>query len=362
LRKIYIHCGLHKTGTTAVQAIFTSKADTLAAHGVLYPRTGRVEGVVGGGHHNIAVQLTGHKHYHPSYGDIDALLREINDFDGTTILSSEAFSHTLIPPGAIGDLVKLFPADRFEVILVVYLRNQLSYVESLYIEHLGQGTDTTYAAYLDQIERDRCLRFRGSTYPVDFRPIVDVALATGAQLVLRNFHTLIGASAITDFATLVGLDLDIFADGASSRSNRRLKLRAAITAFYRNGVKRKLTNQERNAARLIAEVIGNRDAGSAPATRRIFRELFAADNRDICERFGIAPTGLDFSATAGEADGPDEAISYEQIFAEPTRALLESMIAVMLPQRPAKAIALATQHFRPAALGAGLREDRLQSA
>jgi hypothetical protein len=69
--RLYVHCGLHKTGTTALQDFLAAQAATLARAGVLYPRAGRPG--VAGGQHNIAWRLAGDRRFDPAWGDLDAL-------------------------------------------------------------------------------------------------------------------------------------------------------------------------------------------------------------------------------------------------------------------------------------------------
>jgi hypothetical protein len=73
--KLYVHCGLHKTATTALQTWLSTHADEFFAAGFLYPRAGRPVEI--GGHHNIAWQLTHDRRFDRRVGDLDALFNEI---------------------------------------------------------------------------------------------------------------------------------------------------------------------------------------------------------------------------------------------------------------------------------------------
>jgi hypothetical protein len=89
--KFYIHCGLHKTGTTALQAFLRQNTEKLRDAGVLYPYAGCPDSCPAG-HHNIAWQLSRDRRYNRGYGGMDALAKEIGDFGGDILLSSEDLS------------------------------------------------------------------------------------------------------------------------------------------------------------------------------------------------------------------------------------------------------------------------------
>ena len=52
-RRLIIHAGFHKSGTTALQEAFDAQSEELKAAGIVYPNIGRKA------HHRIAWALTG---------------------------------------------------------------------------------------------------------------------------------------------------------------------------------------------------------------------------------------------------------------------------------------------------------------
>ncbi|QXD16183.1 hypothetical protein GQ464_004310 [Rhodocaloribacter litoris] len=61
MKKVFVHAGTHKTGSTSLQVFLAKTQVLLAEQGVLYPRSGRPDrkGVVSAGHHELAWSLLG---------------------------------------------------------------------------------------------------------------------------------------------------------------------------------------------------------------------------------------------------------------------------------------------------------------
>src|SRR5580698_2104336 len=97
MRTAFIHCGLHKTGTTALQNALRDYADALPAAGLFVPRSGRID-VLGGGHHNLAWRLTGDHRLDRTVDHLAALGEELAGRSGNPILSSEDLETALAEP------------------------------------------------------------------------------------------------------------------------------------------------------------------------------------------------------------------------------------------------------------------------
>lgn len=163
-RKIFIHVGHHKTGTTSIQAHLVTQRRWLKHHGIIYPRTGRSPNYVGA-HHNIAWQISGDARFRTAYGDINDLRRELNLHDGGAILSSEDFTMAAINSDRFYDFLRLLSNDGFEVVLLVCLRNQASHAISLYSTFLRMGYKEDFKDYIDQICTNGEIAFRNWIIP-----------------------------------------------------------------------------------------------------------------------------------------------------------------------------------------------------
>jgi len=133
LRKALIHVGTHKTGTTSIQSLLALNSAALARCGIYVPTAGRqliAENLVTPGHHDLASELMLDK-----TDALQRLIEEISHTDAPTIvLSSEEF-HPLHPhPHKLAVLRDALASVGFETTIVVYLREQAGYIESLYSE------------------------------------------------------------------------------------------------------------------------------------------------------------------------------------------------------------------------------------
>jgi len=140
MKKLYIHVGLHKTGTTGIQALLTANTKQLAQRGVLYPDTGRIANtleytaVPAYAHHNIPLVTMG--------GDdslLHKLIKEIKDSDShTAVISSEVFMQKF--KSDLSNISRLaILRDHFEVKIVFYLRRQDSLYESVTNQQVKDG-------------------------------------------------------------------------------------------------------------------------------------------------------------------------------------------------------------------------------
>ena len=55
-KRLFLHIGRHKTGTTSLQNFFSEKKELLSERGILYPETGRVtaHGTLDRAHHTFS--------------------------------------------------------------------------------------------------------------------------------------------------------------------------------------------------------------------------------------------------------------------------------------------------------------------
>lgn len=89
-QKLYVHIGLHKTGSTLIQNFCTENRNLLASQGICYPQSA----AKWNGHHLLAWSF-GIKH--PNYSEADGSTEELTkaireEADGSDILiSSEDF-------------------------------------------------------------------------------------------------------------------------------------------------------------------------------------------------------------------------------------------------------------------------------
>ncbi|MBB4304254.1 hypothetical protein GGD81_003312 [Rhodobium orientis] len=144
----YIHIGVPKTGSTAIQHFATENRQLLREKGLLYPSAA----LRGFGHHDVAFLLNGGypdwaKPQDRPLGDLAGALRsECLEFDGDVLLSSENF-YLFPQPERLFEFVRdtgLLEGRAVKVI--VYLRRQDDLLVSWYNQLVkAQGFSGTFA-------------------------------------------------------------------------------------------------------------------------------------------------------------------------------------------------------------------------
>lgn len=330
---LFVHCGLHKTGTSALQWVLGTHAERLKAAGLLVPRSGRGAVI---GHHNIAWELGRDRRFNPLAGGLQALGAEIRGFAGDVIVSSEDFESLLPNPAALAPLAGLAREAGHEVTFVVYLRSQASYLASLYRQCLKEGFGEEYAAFVEEALEDGMVRRKEWRFQFDFaRALEGPASLEGAQVMVRNHHALAGGSAITDFLAAVGAPPDaIPAEHLHARANEREPPLANLTRFYRNRMQRELAGPEQAAIAAMAAHVPAAD--NPPWVEARLRAAFAASNARVCRRFGAPERGL-AAGPAQTAPAPRPAVSLAKLYSFETALAIWRLARLLGADKPAEA-------------------------
>lgn len=137
---LFVHIGTHKTGTSALQTFFTVYRAELAAKGVRYLKAGLGQGRA---HHALPWSIRGmHGRTMAVWDEVRAeLARDRAPID---VISSEALWFT--DPA----LVKAELKDVADLRIVLYLRRQDKYLQSLYKQAVTSGRKSDFAAWRAQ--------------------------------------------------------------------------------------------------------------------------------------------------------------------------------------------------------------------
>lgn len=138
-KKIFMHVGPHKTGTTTIQFSMNLNKNLLKKNGIYYPKSGFVsEGLPG--HHNLAWELSGNDRYAEKYGTWSDLVSELNrvNFD-RIILSSEDLC--TLPREKVIQINEYL--KDFDVHIVIYVRRQDQRLQSAWSEKIKNAKDDT---------------------------------------------------------------------------------------------------------------------------------------------------------------------------------------------------------------------------
>lgn len=138
MKKLIIHFGIHRTGTTALQRTLRFNQSHLKKQGVLYPDLGYK-----GDHAKVAWGLIKNKHGSHTITPewlISAIEKETNSDIHTIILSHEDFAQ-------VGEYTWLKTLDNvYDLEIVVYLRRQDIWLESWYNQHIKWPWDKKFSS------------------------------------------------------------------------------------------------------------------------------------------------------------------------------------------------------------------------
>lgn len=141
MRKLILHVGRHKSGTSSLQRMLCENKEELLEHGYIYPELTRTPIA----HHLLANYLKGSDTLTKSeLEEVDNLITEIRSSKLNYLLSSEEFQN--IHPKKVHAFFSRF-FD--EIKIVVYLREQVSYLLSSYAQAIQNQniTEDIYAYY-----------------------------------------------------------------------------------------------------------------------------------------------------------------------------------------------------------------------
>ena len=309
--RLFIHCGMHKTGSTAIQKELARLAGPLEADGLYLPQSYSKNR---GAHHGLAYALKGPRVFRMQSEKFGALLAEVEAARPSDMcLSSEDFESYLTRPRALSRILPLAKRAGARPVFVLYLRNQIDYFESLYLQLLRMGYGRTVSDTLEEVCAKGCLTFRKWVFQFDYNAVLDALGTLRGDTVCRNYHALAGGSSVADFLQV--LDRPGFAEGA------RTDLRANEARVERN-LRRFAVNHLGETAQPAADALDLRIEGQRPrlsqAARQRIAERFAESNGMAEARMGFA-LPLDASPLAEETGAP----LMDRMFEAPTWAAVE---------------------------------------
>lgn len=145
---VLLHVGVHKTGTTAIQAALADARSDLLTHGVRYP--GKLQA-----QHRAALALLGRPWGWNSRGGsvmdqrhFDSLVRRSNKHAGRVVISSEFFCEA--PEDKARETVESLGGPG-KVTIVVTLRNLGKLLPSSWQQYLKYGLTTGYEKWLEDV-------------------------------------------------------------------------------------------------------------------------------------------------------------------------------------------------------------------
>jgi hypothetical protein len=172
-RVCFLHIGTHKTGTTSLQTFLAANEQCLERNGIFVPSSGRAW--PGSGNHNLAWELSGDPRFDPALGSWRDVLGEIRSRNPPAVcLSSEDFVHLQRTPDSLCRIRQELNSIGYQVRIVVYLRPQADYIESLYAELVKDRSHIAFRKYLGEIFSSGAFSLGGPwTCPFDYGELLD---------------------------------------------------------------------------------------------------------------------------------------------------------------------------------------------
>jgi len=246
-RRLIIHVGSHKTGTTTIQRWLDQNANALKANGILYPDSGRSPYAPDQhwGFGNAVVK----KDTFALNKITQSLSEELKKADYHTILiSTEVLSRKTALADNLALLASIFPYARREWLLV--MRRQDELLRSQYAEHLKQG----YLAYPESYKKlitpdylDHLVRIKQLVQATSNDPIRIARFSEMRKDLVRNF---------LGFANLKLAEKSNYTGGKTANAKRRNVSPAqwALALMrYTNRLPRPLAQASRTAAMRLGE-------------------------------------------------------------------------------------------------------------
>ncbi len=265
---VFVHCGLHKTGTTAIQNICTNHRSLLQSQGVLYPETDDIEI----GHHNLAWEITGDSRFRPEAITRRKLRDQVVAFEGNVVVSSEDFESVLHCTDRLVPFVRHLAETGKNVRLVVYLRNQQEYAESLYLELLKHGYAEPFATFSVTCRQGR-LTYRDWTFHLNpDRVLMDLERVHGIEVIRRTYvKQAAPGEVVSDFLSVVGIEPKLFGEDTARIVNQRNAPSQSLADFCETRLGRALDDSELSVINHVSRDVVLLSGGQRKASSQLQR-------------------------------------------------------------------------------------------
>ena len=130
MKQIYLHIGLHKTGSTAIQ-FFIKKNRQIFLNNKIYIPEHACEFKSLANHCNIVFENL--NNYKFENNQLNALCSEIKEWN-KVIISSETFEFLLNKKNEFNKIINTFKKLNFKIKVILYFRNDKNFLSSRYVE------------------------------------------------------------------------------------------------------------------------------------------------------------------------------------------------------------------------------------
>jgi hypothetical protein len=266
-----------------------------------------------GGHHNIAWEMSGDRRFDSSYGTIKDVLEEVR-YDGRhAILSSEDFTGAIAQHGAFQSFLQAAHTVFSDVCVIVFLRNQIDYAASLYLELLVHGLDIPFDAFLKTIATQPSFLWHEWNFPFDFdRFLSEISAFEGVQVKVRSYESN-KSSLLQTFLAACGMTGEPINALVPTFENVRRPAGLSLVTFFKNQQHEPLTALRDRLLGNIEQQWNREPIGMSLYECRLLSERFHASNERVFARTGI-PLNEGLAAAERACADRADALAMSRVF------------------------------------------------
>ena len=151
---LYIHVGIHKTGSSYLQTLFARNRDLLAEHSIYYSKSERdkemLKGRISPGNALKLNKLLRDSKYEEVKKYLQRLVLQAEKINcKSVLLSNEGLFHIFAKEGTVLNFIEIYKTSRFKNIHgLVYFRDPLDHILSLYKNRAKSGKHLDFKIWL----------------------------------------------------------------------------------------------------------------------------------------------------------------------------------------------------------------------
>lgn len=304
MSNIFIHIGTHKTGTTTIQHALRQanrEGNSTNWHFARTPRAAKK--MMRASFHDLELVRSFRK-------DFLRALKHVGREDKTLIFSSEALSgwpdSGYQNSAYLASMLREATADH-EVQVIIYLRRQDDFVESMYTQNIHQGDSVEFPDFLAGFQGPGPLMY--SRIVNDFIENFD-----RQNIIVRSYHDATRKGLLKDFGELVGVAG--LSKVESERKNPSYSRDALEIAKLSNSNLNTVQKRQLRLAlqKVMSKAYGEQFSLFSKQEREAFLQRFADDNRQIVDRYLPDDVEIAFSAVSVHNTAPSESqMDHDQI-------------------------------------------------
>lgn len=289
MSKLVLHIGMHKTASTSIQDTFACNRAYLNSHGLVFPKLGRA-----GGHHGLVtrwIELPDHFTLNaPAEKHWRHIARTQGPTGNTVLLSTEELSRGEIGSRVDFAAIKSWTEAFDEVEIVCLVRDQLSFLQSIYFQVLPTCRNLMWPHFLNQALTSNL----ATGLFLDYNDLLDYLLVNFEQ---KNIHFIPFRAAVKHPYGPSGALLDRigFPDLASGMNFVNSNISEPALPYWVASMISRPNKPTRRDISLVEDALRNRFGALkstlySPAEISRVAEKFAGPNQKFSKRVGSVPS------------------------------------------------------------------------